>query len=186
MAFEIGESFVGAYLRIVRDCPVIQYNAIDTVNKGKQGEVDVLGVDYQKKRLYICEVITHLGGALYAKRVDGKVKDETVDRLKKKFLRNRAFAHGAFPDFQEPTYMVWSPYFATGAKTRELQKMVEEWDGSGTLELMVNEKYSAAMNELITEAGKHERQLGETFFRMLQLLTHLRGPGSKRMKLRLE
>jgi len=39
---------------------------------------------------------------------------------------------------------------------------------------------------VIAEAEKHTHQTGEAFFRTLQLLTHLRDPGYKRLKLRLE
>ena len=63
---ELGELFVGAYLRIIKGCHIIQYNARDEA-QGAQGELDVLGLDYDRKRLFACEVITHLSGAQYSK-----------------------------------------------------------------------------------------------------------------------
>ena len=62
MAIEIGESFVGAYLRFMLDSPVVQYN----VSSMRQGEIDVLGINYSKKAIFACAVITHLGGAMYS------------------------------------------------------------------------------------------------------------------------
>ena len=41
---EIGELFVGAYLRIIKQCPIVQYNVHDP-RVGGQGEIDVLGLD---------------------------------------------------------------------------------------------------------------------------------------------
>lgn len=63
---EIGELFVGAYLRIIEKCPLIQYNVFDDTSSS-QGEIDVLGLDFAQKRLFVCEVITHLDGAQYSK-----------------------------------------------------------------------------------------------------------------------
>jgi hypothetical protein len=51
---------------------------------------------------------------------------------------------------------------------------------------VINGEYSRAIGELAEEAASHPRQTGEVFFRTLQLVTHLRGPGNKRLKLRLE
>lgn len=181
MAIEIGESFVGAYLRFKLDCPVVQYN----VPSVRQGEIDVLGINYSKKTVFVCEVITHLGGAMYSGQANGKSVDQTVSRLEKKFALHREFVREAFPGFA-PNFMVWSPYFSEGGTTAKLRAVCKDWRGPGRLQLMINGEYAQAMKELMDEAASHTRQTGEIFFRTLQLLTHLRGPGNKRLKLRLE
>jgi len=68
---EIGELFVGAYLRVIKQCPIVQYNVHDP-RVGGQGEIDVLGIDHVNKTLYACEVATHLDGAHYPKTIQGR------------------------------------------------------------------------------------------------------------------
>ena len=178
---EAGELFVGAYLRIVRDCPIVQYNARDH-RQGSQSEVDVLGLDYAAKQLYVCEVVTHLAGALYS----GKTSDETVSRIEKKFRRHRAWVARSFAEFPSPTFMLWSPYVAVGAKTTAFEEMSKAWPGPGRFECWINAAYADAMKELIRLAAGEEKQRGEEFYRVLQLLTHLRGVGNRRLDLRLD
>ena len=186
MQAETGELFVGAYLRIVERCAIVQYNVHDP-DSSSQGETDVLGLDNATKRLFVCEVITHLDGAQYSRRGSGgKIVDKTVEILRAKFDHDRSFVAKAFPEFTHPVFMLWSPYFAIGGKTESLQEMAENWPGSGTLDLRVNERYSAAAQELADFAAVTTKQSGESFFRTLQLLTHLRGPRNKRLRLRLD
>ncbi len=182
---EIGELFVGAYLKIRKKCPMIQYNVMDDV-EGGQGEIDVVGVNHETNELYVCEVVTHLDGALYSGKHDNKVYDATVEKLGNKFEHDRAFVNRAFPGFDSPVFMLWSPYVAIGKKTAALGKLAEHWPGSGRLDLKINAAYSAAMEELIVKAASETKQRGELFYRVLQLLTHLRGTDSRRLALRLQ
>lgn len=182
---EIGELFVGAYLRIIQKCPLIQYNVMDDATGG-QGEIDVLGINYETRRLYVCEVLTHLDGAQYVGRRDGKAYNATVDVLDKKFIHDRGFVQRAFAEFNEPVFMVWSPYVPIGQTTDDLNNMAAQWPGPGRLDLRINDRYAEAMNELAHEAAKETKQRGELFYRVLQLLTHLRGAGNKRLRLTLE
>jgi len=179
---ETGELFVGAYLRIIRRCPIVQYNMRDEA-RGAQSEVDVLGLDYAGKALYVCEVITHIGGALYS---GPNSKDETVKRVSEKFNRHRSWVSAAFPEFPGPVFMLWSPYVPVGAKTAAFEDMAATWPGPGSLELRINGNYAEAMRELVASAGREEKQRGEEFYRMLQLLTHLRDSGNRRLTLRFQ
>lgn len=57
-----GEELVGSYLREVMGCSFIQFN-LNT--KFIQGEIDVIGINYEKKTLHISEVATHLETWIY-------------------------------------------------------------------------------------------------------------------------
>ena len=61
----IGEELVADYLRFVTGCEFVSTNvSIHDV----QGEIDVVGMHLKEKRLYVCEVATHLEtGLLYVK-----------------------------------------------------------------------------------------------------------------------
>ena len=182
---EIGELFVGAYLRIIKQCPIVQYNVHDS-RVGGQGEIDVIGIDHVYKKLYVCEVATHLDGAHYPKTINGKNFDGTLRVFEAKLKHAREFATAGFTDFAEPLFVLWCPYVATGAKTEALTAMAENWPGPGRLELRINASYTAAMRELIDRAATETKQRGEEFYRTLQLLTHLRTPANRRAAVKIE
>ena len=57
----VGEQIVSSYLKYVRGCEFIQTN-LYTVET--QGEIDVVGIDLDKRKLYVCEVAIHLSTGL--------------------------------------------------------------------------------------------------------------------------
>ncbi|MGR3715214.1 MAG: hypothetical protein ACU0B1_00535 [Thermohalobaculum sp.] len=63
MPTEMGEFLVGAYLRLIKLCDVVDYNArppgggLDGL-----GELDVIGLSFKDNKAYLCEVTTHLDG----------------------------------------------------------------------------------------------------------------------------
>ena len=182
---EIGEAFVGAYLRIVKKCPIVQYNIHDP-HVGGQGEIDVLGLDYETKALYACEVATHLGGTLYSKTVAGRKVDYTIKTIDAKLSHDRTFIARAFPEFGSPVFMLWSPYIPKGHKTQAIEAMTSSWPGPGRFLAMINGAYADAMRKLIELASRETKQRGEIFYRTLQILTHIRGADGHRVRLRLE
>jgi len=48
-------------LRYCKDCDFVDYNVV--VRDGP-GEIDVVGINLDRARAYICEVATHTGGGL--------------------------------------------------------------------------------------------------------------------------
>ena len=180
---EIGELFVGAYLRVKERCPIVQYNVFDD---NSQGEIDVLGLDYAKGRLFVCEVATHLDGLHYPKRVGNKHINASIEKIQSKLDHAREFAARSLPQFKDPVFMVWSPYVPIGKNTEGLDEIAREWASPGTLQLRINQHFAEAVQELADLAARETKQRGESFFRTLQLLTHLRGPKARRLKLRLE
>jgi hypothetical protein len=163
MQTEIGEFIVGAYLKLVKGCDIVDYNIRPKV-KGLAGlaEIDVLGLEFHKKRAYLCEVTTHLEGTMY-----GKGYGDTIKRIVGKHKRQKEFAERHLSTFEEIIYMFWSPRIPKGKLLAELRKIE-------TLELVINNDYRMAVEELRELAKKSTRDEGNPFFRSLQIIEHLR------------
>ena len=52
-----GEHLVGQNLREIKECDFVEYNL---QTKKTQGEIDVIGINSTKKKVYICEVANHI------------------------------------------------------------------------------------------------------------------------------
>lgn len=81
---DMGESLVGAYLRYGEACDFVVY---DTQTEG-QGEIDVIGFQVEQRRVWLCEVATHLDGLLYG---SGGVAG-TLAKVRQKVERALAFS----------------------------------------------------------------------------------------------
>ena len=163
MMTQMGEYVVGAYLKVVECCDFVDYNVrppeggLESLN-----ELDVLGLDFKKKVAYICEATTHIRGTLY------KNNKYTVETIKKKHRNQQKYAKNYLMEyFEEFHFMFWSPYVPVGYITEGLGKV-------DTLELIINQEYTRRVDELITAAGEVTADLGNPFFRALQILEHLR------------
>ena len=161
MKTDVGEYLVGAYLKIIKECDFIGYN-IRFHELGLKGlnELDVIGLNFKNKTAYLCEVTTHLRGLLY------KDNRTTVEKIKKKFEIQKEYANKYLSEFT-PHFMFWSPVVPREYITEELKKI-------NGLELIINEKYTQCIDELREEAKKLTKDIGNPFFRMLQILEHLR------------
>src|SRR3954468_19997332 len=104
MATEMGEYIVGAYLKLVLECDVVDYNARPP-GGGLQGlgELDVIGFSFGKRIVYLCEVTTHLDGLQIG--TDGAA---TIQKLTAKHERQRAYAERYLAEFKHH-FMFWSP-----------------------------------------------------------------------------
>ena len=93
MKTEMGEYVVGAYLKLKMDCNFIDYN-VRRPGGGLAGlnELDVMGLNFNTKTAYLCEVTTHLDGLLY-----GSSKKVTVDRIQKKHDKMLDYAENHLP-----------------------------------------------------------------------------------------
>ena len=80
---DMGEHLVGLYFEFVERCDFVQYN-LNTNVIGIQGEIDVAAVNTKDKKVYICEVATHLSGMRYNRKEDNKTIVDNVDRFIKK------------------------------------------------------------------------------------------------------
>lgn len=80
----MGELIVGAYLKQIEGCDFIEYN-VRSRGGGLKGldELDVIGLNFVTNTAYLCEVTTHLLGALY---VDNKPQ---LRRLEQSILNKK-------------------------------------------------------------------------------------------------
>lgn len=162
---DIGEYIVGAYLNMKEECTLVDYN-VRPHGGGLKGleELDVMGINLTTKTVYLCEVTTHIRGLLY---VDNKT---TVEKIIQKHQRQKDYFQDHikkyFTDFK-CIYMLWSPVVPIGYLTEELNKIQ-------TLQLVINKEYTERINELKTLAKKSTNDTGNPFFRMLQILEHLK------------
>ena len=162
MATDMGEYLVGAYLRLVLQCDVVDYNARPPGGGlPGLGELDVIGFNFASRKAYLCEVTTHLKGLL----IVGQGTDITLTKLAAKHCRQKHYAHEYLKDF-EPCFMFWSPVVRSG--------LVEKLKPIGFDELFINKRYSEAINDLRTQAKSLTADITNPAFRVLQILEHLR------------
>jgi hypothetical protein len=163
MLTDIGEFIVGAHLKLVRGCDFVDYN-IRFPGGGLKGleELDVIGLHMESNTAYICEVATHIDGLVY-----GRNYDESIERVHMKFRRQQEYADKHLTQFNAHVLEFWSPRVPKG----RLSKAIEDIDG---LEPVINEEYTKRVDELRTLAKKMKNDTRNPFFRMLQIMEHLR------------
>lgn len=163
MSADVGEYLVGAYLKVIKKCDVVDYN-VRSPQVGIAGlaELDVMGLDFPNKRVYLCEVATHLGGLEY-----GKGYQDSAERIRKKFECQKAYADSYLSDFKDRVYMFWAPRVPQGALTERLLAI----EG---LTIVINKEYSARVEELRKAARLTTKHIGNPVFRLFQILEHLR------------
>lgn len=162
MLTDIGEYVVGAYLKLELQCDVVDYN-VRPPGGGLAGlsELDVLGFDFTSDTAFLCEVTTHIRGLQY------KGNKESVARIRKKHQRQKAYAKKYLQNFANIRYMFWSPVVPKGYLTEHLVQI------SG-LELVINGQYKHCVEQLQARAREETQDARNPFFRMLQILGHLR------------
>jgi hypothetical protein len=137
MNIEMGEYIVGAYLKIIKNCGVVDYNVRRPGGRlTGLNELGVMGLDFKNRIAYLCEVTTHLDGLLY-----GSSNNTTMERIRKKFYHMKEYADDQLSNFfTEKHLMLWSPVVTP--KTRvELENINE-------IELIISEVYTECINEL--------------------------------------
>lgn len=163
---DMGESLVGAYLRYGEECDFVVYG---TQTEG-QGEIDVIGFQVEQKRVWLCEVATHLDGLLYGS--GGAVG--TLAKVRQKVERAIAFSDRMFPA-QEKRFEWWSPK-AGPSLTAGFEVIEREFGGGETsVTFIVNAEYAKRVAVLVEKARKGTKATPEPFFRSLQILAHLTG-----------
>ncbi len=164
MPTEMGEYVVGAYLKLRLKCDFVDYN-VRPPEGGLAGlaEIDVVGVNLSKHKAYLCEVTTHLDGLLY-----GSSYGISAKKIKEKYDRLRVFGEKYLHEFKPISYMFWSPRVPRG----KLLEMLKEIEKQG-FELILNKEYKERVNELRDDARKTTRDIGNPFFRSMQILERL-------------
>ncbi len=160
---EMGEYVVGAYLKVIERCDFVDYGARPP-GGGLEGldELDVVGLRFEDRTAFLCEVTTHLHGMGHARGYEG-----SLERIRKKHEAQKHYADKCLKAFPRRRFMLWSPVVPRGCLTSELERL----EG---LELVINEGYTERVNRLLEEAKKTPADIGNPFFRALQILQHLR------------
>ena len=163
MLTDVGEFIVGAHLQLIEECDFIDYNVRPPGGGLKGlGELDVVGLNFKTNTAYLCEVTTHIRGVLY------KNNQETINRIKKKHERQIEYANKYLKNFKNHRFMFWSPVVPIGYITDHLQEI----EG---LELVINGEYKKRIEQLRLLARNTTHDARNPFFRMLQIMEHLRG-----------
>ena len=162
MLTDIGEFIVGAHLQLIEGCDMVDYN-VRTPGGGLAGlnELDVVGLNFRTKTAYLCEVTTHIRGLLY------RNNQESVRRIQKKHQNQIAYSKEYLKEFKNHRYMFWSPVVPVGYVTEQLSKL-------STMEVVINGEYKKRIEELRELAAKTTHDARNPFFRMLQIMEHMR------------
>ena len=159
----IAEEITGEWLRHIKKCDFVEYN----VKGPHQTEIDVIGLQMAQNTIYVCEVAAHVLGLQY---VNTKTKrPNTTNKFIQKFKKDKSYIDAHFPSFRK-VYMLWSPVVKVskmGAKYNALQavkdvQMQLQEELQIQLELVVNERYLAAINELKEFASRRSYDLSKS------------------------
>jgi len=163
MNTEMGEYIVGACLKLLMRCNVVDYNVRRPGGRLiGLNELDVMGLDFNNRIAYLCEVTTHLDGLLY-----GSSSNSTMKRIRNKYHHMQEYADNYLSHFfTERHLMFWSPVVKPKAR-RELE------DIKG-LELIINDSYAECISRLQKFARENTYDTGNPTMRVLQILGHLR------------
>jgi len=158
----IGEYIVGAYLKLIEQCDVVDYN-VKPPGGGLEGleEIDVVGLHFKSRTAYLCEATTHIRGTLY------KNNKTTVEKITQKYNRQKQYARRYLREFPNRRYMFWSPVVPVGYITQHLATL-------RGIELIINKEYAARVEKLRELAASMMADTNNPFFRVLQILEHLR------------
>lgn len=168
---DIGEELVGAWLRLIGECDFVQYNI---PLRDRFGEIDVIGINFERNNAYICEVATHLDGIAYT-------DPNNVEKLTKKFQSDAEYARNYLQNFQHH-FMLWSPVVthpkSDTAKTNQFRDLIairkNMWDSDQIeIEMIINETYLDRVNEMRERARRETSQSGFPVYRLLQIFEHL-------------
>lgn len=165
----LGEEICGEYLKYILKCEFVTYNV---TNPDIQGEIDVIGVNLEQKMIYICEVAVHTSGLNYNK----SSKPDNYRRFKAKFEKDINYAKKYFGSYTIKP-MIWSPVVkiqSDKAKYNtlgELNNVVKHINMKYRLdlELVINEKFQQAINELKEYTDKETSEFKSNVMRMFQI-----------------
>lgn len=159
MTTEMGEYIVGAYLQVIEKCQIINYNVREqSGGHDSLNELDVVGINFIKKKVFLCEVTTHITGLLY------KTNEFTIKKIKQKHEWQKIYAEKYLSNF-ECEFMFFSPYVPKGYREDELYKIQG-------LKIIINKTYDDFIEELKKFAKSQVHDTGNPAFRMLQILEH--------------
>jgi hypothetical protein len=178
---QIGESLVGAYLRIVEECQFVTYNRKDPDKNQSDTDVVALKTDEEDQTIYGCEVVTHLDGPRYRTSKDSSDWDEfnsyaeTFRDLEDKFETTFEFVSDLWPDADSVELQFWSPVVPGEIRPKGLEEFQRRFSAEHGIEIdmVYNEKYAKRLGKLQREANNETSSHDEPAFRFLQVLEHV-------------
>jgi len=165
-----GEELVGSYLKEVLNCEFVEFN-LNT--KFIQGEIDVVGINYDKKIVYICEVATHMETGMQYVRDN---QPDNVNRFVRKFEKNIEYANRNFHDWQK-VFMLWSPIVKKTKEGSKHDQMRDVEDIKKTIkdrfnqdiQIVANSEYLKCINELRKVAKTRTDEIKSPLMRFMQI-----------------
>ena len=156
-------------------------------------EADVIAIDNNtetgEQNVYVSEVVTHLSGDLYSGDPDDgwwneysntKAYQYSLQKLEQKFRDDHRYANETFGNADNYFYQFWAP-IVTGWQNgsdliRGLEALAErfEEETGEELDLIINQDYTARIEELRDEANGDISDHGAPAFRFLQILENLK------------
>jgi len=170
----IGEEIVRAYLQHVKKCDFTQTNVY---NPDVQGEIDVVGIDLDNNKVYICEVAVHLiTGLQYTKNN----RPNNINKLTEKFKKDIEYAKKYFPEY-EKIIMLWTPIVKNQSSkskynqlddVNKIQENVKK-EFKIELELIINKKFFKCLEELRNYASEETKNIQSPVIRLMQIEKYL-------------
>ena len=165
----LGEEICGEYLKYILKCEFITYNVkIPNVH----GEIDVIGINLERKLIYVCEVAVHTSGLGYSTNN----QPDDYARFVAKFKKDIGYAKKYFPDYLVQP-MIWSPIVKiSGQKAKyniaaELERVVQHIQNEYqlSLELVINESFALAIGQLKDYTETETSEFKSSVMRMFQI-----------------
>ncbi|WP_374244917.1 hypothetical protein [Zoogloea sp.] len=166
----VGEQLVASYLQYIRGCNFIQTN-LYTVES--HGEIDVIGINLEERKVYVAEVAIHLTtGLQYVK----DRRPNNVQKLTDKFSRDIEYANRYFGDYDRH-FMLWSPVVKGGNRAPEyhqLQHVAEIGERIRArhgvdVDFVINERFLACIDEMRRYARKATADIKCPVMRLFQI-----------------
>ena len=103
--------------------------------------------------------------------------DNTITKLDEKLRRARDFATAMFPAATDHHYFeVWAPVVPVGIMTEHFKAMEQRYnDDALDLRFVINNDYTERVQRLIEHARRHSAATSDPAYRLLQILTRLKG-----------
>lgn len=186
----IGEEIVGEYLKLCKNCDFVDYNISTLIEKsknrtkgvkgskkkgGKQGEIDVIGINIEDKIVYVCEVAVHLETGL--QYVGSDKRPNNVKKLTAKFEKDIDYAGEQFSHEYKIVPMLWSPIVKNqkdGALYNQMKDVKDIINNILTSRKIlvidvINEKFDEALKELREEALNSTKEHKSNVVRFMQI-----------------
>ena len=170
----VGEQLVSSYLRYIRGCTFTQTN-LYTVES--QGEINVVGLNIVKQKVYVCEVAIHLTTGLQYVRNN---RINNIQKLTDKFSRDIEYAKKYFNEYDQH-FMLWSPIVKDSKgkpennQMRHLTEIQENIKNKYNIDIecIVNENFQKCLEELRNYAKSETKALQCPLMRLMQIEEYL-------------